>query len=179
MTSALPNCCQKTPSLKLKQRKRNPQNVVQVSNAGQTHFAISLQSPMSILNALNLGFRKKLPIILQTEAAECGLASLAMVACYHGYVTDLPSLRSRYSISLKGSTLAEIMKVATALKFQTRPLRLDLHELGELKLPCVLHWDLNHFVVLEAVTREDIRIHDPRRVSAPSPLPRPASTLRA
>ncbi len=116
---------------------------------------------MSILNTLNLGFRSKLPIILQTEAAECGLASIAMVACYHGYVTDLPSLRSRYSISLKGSTLAEIMKIAGALKFQTRPLRLELNELRELKTPCVLHWDLNHFVVLEAVTREGLRIYDP------------------
>ena len=112
-------------------------------------------------DGLNLGFHKKLPVILQTEAAECGLASLAMVACYHGYVTDLATLRSRYSISLKGATLAELLKIAAALKFQARPLRLDLDEMRELKTPCLLHWDLSHFVVLKAATRDGIEIHDP------------------
>ncbi len=112
-------------------------------------------------DGLHLGFGKKLPIILQTEAAECGLAALAMVACYHGHVTDLGTLRSRYSISLKGTTLAELIKIATALKFQVRPLRLELDEMRELKTPCVLHWDLSHFVVLKAATRDGIAIHDP------------------
>ncbi len=112
-------------------------------------------------DGLNLGFSKKLPTILQTEAAECGLASLAMVACYHGHVTDLGTLRSRHSISLKGTTLAEILKIAAALKFQTRPLRLELDEMRELKTPCILHWDLSHFVVLKAATRDGIEIHDP------------------
>lgn len=111
-------------------------------------------------DGLNLGFSKKLPIVLQTEAAECGLASLAMVACYHGYVTDLATLRSRHSISLKGTTLAEIIKIATALNFQVRPLRLELDEMRGLKTPCILHWDLSHFVVLKAVTRDGIEIHD-------------------
>ena len=112
-------------------------------------------------DGLNLGFSKKLPIILQTEAAECGLAALAMVACYHGYVTDLGTLRSRHSISLKGTTLAELIKIATALKFQVRPLRLDLDEMRELKTPCILHWDLSHFVVLKSATHDGIEIHDP------------------
>ena len=112
-------------------------------------------------DGLNLGFNKKLPIILQTEAAECGLAAIAMVACYHGYVTDLGTLRSRHSISLKGTTLAELIKIATALKFQVRPLRLDLDEMRELKTPCILHWDLSHFVVLKSATRDGIEIHDP------------------
>ena len=50
--------------------------------------------------------RPKLPLILQTEAAECGLACLAMIASHHGYRTDLASLRERFSVSLKGATLA-------------------------------------------------------------------------
>lgn len=112
-------------------------------------------------DGLNLGFNKKLPITLQTEAAECGLASLAMVACYHGHVTDLATLRSRHSISLKGTSLAEIIKIATALKFQVRPLRLELAEMQGLKTPCILHWDLSHFVVLKAASRDSIEIHDP------------------
>jgi ATP-binding cassette subfamily B protein RaxB len=114
-----------------------------------------------IAAALELGFGKKLPSMLQTEAAECGLASLAMVASYHGYVTDLATLRTKYAISLKGTTLAELMRIATALNFQTRPLRLEMEELKDLKTPCILHWDLSHFVVLEKVGRAHIHIHDP------------------
>jgi ATP-binding cassette subfamily B protein RaxB len=113
------------------------------------------------LDHLNLGLTRKLPLILQTEAAECGLASLAMVAAYHGYITDLATLRAKHSISLKGTTLAEIIKIAAALKFQGRPLRLEISEMKELATPCLLHWDLNHFVVLRKATRSGIEIHDP------------------
>ena len=52
-----------------------------------------------VLSNLNLGFSQKLPSLLQTEAAECGLASLAMVAAFHGYRTDLASLRAKHAIT--------------------------------------------------------------------------------
>lgn len=117
----------------------------------------------AILSNLNLGFSHKLPSMLQTEAAECGLASLAMVAAFHGYRTDLASLRAKYAISLKGATLTELMRIATTLGLQTRPVRLDLAEMQELKTPCILHWNLNHFVVLKKATRTGIEIHDPAR----------------
>jgi ATP-binding cassette, subfamily B, bacterial CvaB/MchF/RaxB len=116
-----------------------------------------------VLSNLNLGFSQKLPSLLQTEAAECGLASLAMVAAFHGYRTDLASLRAKYAISLKGATLTELMRIATTLGLQTRPVRLDLAEMQELKTPCILHWNLNHFVVLKKATRTGIQIHDPAR----------------
>ena len=114
-----------------------------------------------MLEGLQFGFGRKLRLILQTEAAECGLASLAMVAGYHGYITDLPSLRARYAVSLKGATLAQLMKIAEALGFQTRPLRLGLEDLDKLETPCILHWDLQHFVVLQRVRRGSIDILDP------------------
>ncbi|PSL81781.1 ABC transporter [Variovorax sp. WS11] len=114
-----------------------------------------------MLEGLQFGFGRKLRLVLQTEAAECGLASLAMVAGYHGYDTDLPSLRARYAVSLKGATLAQLMKIAEALGFQTRPLRLGLEDLDKLETPCILHWDLKHFVVLQRVRRESIDILDP------------------
>lgn len=104
---------------------------------------------------------KRLPLLFQTEAAECGLASLAMVASYHGFRTDLPSLRARFSISLKGTDLEQIVRFADALKLTSRPLRLEMHELRQLKTPCILHWDLNHFVVLSKVSSNGIVIHDP------------------
>ena len=98
---------------------------------------------------------------LQTEAAECGLACLAMVAGSFGYTTDLTALRRRFSLSLKGATLKQLIAVAGQLNLASRPLRLDLHELGNLKTPCILHWDLNHFVVLTRVGNRHIEILDP------------------
>ncbi len=115
---------------------------------------------MKMLHSLQFG-AKRLPLLFQTEAAECGLASLAMVASYHGFRTDLPSLRARFSISLKGTDLEQIVRFADALKLTSRPLRLEMHELCELKTPCILHWDMNHFVVLSKVTSTCIVIHDP------------------
>ncbi len=92
-------------------------------------------------------------VILQSESSECGLACLAMIASHHGYQTDLQELRKRFAISLKGATLAQVMRHATSLQFSCRPLRLELHEIAQLALPCILHWNLNHFVVLTKVKK--------------------------
>lgn len=115
------------------------------------------------LDGLQFGWRRRLPVVLQTEAAECGLACLAMVARYHGHEVDLPSLRRRFSTSLKGANLARVMQVAAGLNLRTRPLRLELDELSQLKTPCILHWDLNHFVVLKSAKARRAVIHDPAR----------------
>ncbi|GAB2590990.1 peptidase domain-containing ABC transporter [Dyella jejuensis] len=102
-------------------------------------------------------------MVLQTEAAECGLACLAMIASYHGHDIDLADLRRRFSSSLKGVTLSRLMAMAGQLGFTCRPLKLDLDHLSELRMPCVLHWDLNHFVVLKRVVRGSVIVHDPGR----------------
>ncbi|MGI9417831.1 MAG: peptidase domain-containing ABC transporter [Geminicoccaceae bacterium] len=116
---------------------------------------------MSVLDGLRLGFGRSLPMMLQTEAAECGLACLGMVLAYHGDRQDLAALRRRFGLSLKGATLGDIMVIADRLGFAGRPLRLELDDLRRLKAPCILHWDLNHFVVLKSVARGNIVIHDP------------------
>ena len=107
--------------------------------------------------------RRHLPLVLQTEAAECGLACLAMVAGYHGLQTDLPTLRKRFCLSLKGATLADLLRIADALQLGGRPLRAELEHVGQLELPCILHWGMNHFVVLKSVGRAGVEIHDPAR----------------
>ena len=99
--------------------------------------------------------------ILQSESAECGLASLAMLADAHGLSIGLPELRRRFSLSLKGARLDHLIHIAQRLGFSTRPLRLDIEELGKLHLPCILHWDLNHFVVLAKVGMDKVTILDP------------------
>lgn len=116
---------------------------------------------MQFLEKLSFGFGKKLPLILQTESAECGLACLGMIASFHGYNTDLASLRQRFPISQKGATLVSLIAIANRLQMTTRPLKLDLEALGQLKLPCILHWNFNHFVVLKEVGPKSIVLHDP------------------
>jgi ATP-binding cassette subfamily B protein RaxB len=116
---------------------------------------------MSLLDKVAFGFGPRLPLILQTEGAECGLTCLSMVAGYYGYRTDLMSLRRRFPVSLKGATLAGLIQVAGQLGLGTRPLKLDLDHLGKLKCPCILHWNFNHFVVLKSVSAKTVTIHDP------------------
>ena len=103
----------------------------------------------------------RLPVILQTEMTECGLACLAMVARFHGHDTDLNSLRSRFLLSARGTSLKQIIKIAGELQLSARPLRVDLDQLDKLQTPAILHWDLNHFVVLKRVRRGRAEIHDP------------------
>ncbi len=100
-------------------------------------------------------------ITYQSESSECALASLAMVSIAHGLHIDLSDLRSRFPVSLKGATLQQLMAYAAALNFSSRPLRLEITELAQLQLPCILHWNLNHFVVLTKVARNHVVILDP------------------
>jgi len=116
---------------------------------------------MDLVGSLRFGARRNLPVFLQTEAAECGLASLGMIACFHGHRIDLAGLRRRFTVSLKGATLAYIMQAAGRLDLAPRPLRLELGEVPQLRVPCILHWDLNHFVVLKSADARAAVIHDP------------------
>ena len=84
-----------------------------------------------------------------------------MVANAHNLQLDLADLRRRFPLSLKGSNLQQIIGYAAALQFSSRPLRLELNELAQLQRPCILHWNLNHFVVLKSVGRRSITILDP------------------
>ena len=104
---------------------------------------------------------QKLPMVFQTEAAECGLACLAMIAGHHGLNVDMPGLRQRFSLSLRGTTLNHIIRFAGALDLTGRPLRVELEDLDCLKTPCILHWKMDHFVVLKKVTRKYVYLHDP------------------
>lgn len=113
--------------------------------------------------ALHLFRWSKLPVILQAEAAECGIACLAMVAGHYGYQTSLTELRRKFSVSLKGVNLRSLSKAADMLGLSARGLRCDMEDLGKLKAPCILHWGLNHFVVLKKAGRRSITIHDPAR----------------
>lgn len=88
----------------------------------------------------------------QAEAGECGLACLAMVASHYGYKTDLSSLRRAFPISSRGATLKTIIEIGDTLGLHSRPLRTELQALVNINLPAILHWNMNHFIVLIAVS---------------------------
>lgn len=117
---------------------------------------------LSLLRSkISTGMRPQPPIIVQAEATECGLACMAMLAGYYGYQIDLPAIRRKFPTSLKGVTIRNLVTMGTTLGLATRALRAELSALSKLRLPCILHWDHNHFVLLTKVGRRSLVLHDP------------------
>lgn len=116
-----------------------------------------------IADKLEFRFRQKIPIIHQTESSECGLACLAMICGFYGKTIDLIALRQKFCLSARGTSLEAINHIAHQLNMQTRTFSLEIPELKQLKLPCILHWELNHFVILTGIKKKLLVIHDPAR----------------
>lgn len=108
---------------------------------------------MNVVDLLDFGGPRRTPLIRQAEASECGLACLAMIAAHHGLEIDMPTLRRRFAVSLRGATLKAVMQIADALGFNSRALRAELPDLIDVQLPAILHWNLNHFVILTRVRK--------------------------
>ncbi|UWI55988.1 peptidase domain-containing ABC transporter [Xanthomonas oryzae] len=116
-----------------------------------------------MMDRLRVGLWKGrvLPVTLQAEASECGIACMAMIACYWGHQLDLQSLRKRFPTSIRGVTMLGLVDMAESCSLKARALSLDLDDISDLATPCILHWNFNHFVVLKRVLRDGIVIHDP------------------
>lgn len=114
---------------------------------------------------LSFSYINSVPMIAQSEIAECGLASIAMVACYYGHKLDMPAMRKRFSANLKGMNLQKIIELGDSLGLASRALQCPLDEVHKLQTPCILHWDMNHFVVLTKVSGKGAKakfaINDP------------------
>lgn len=110
---------------------------------------------------LRLFPRREVRLLQQSEATECGVACLGMVAGFHGHHVGLVELRRLFSVSMAGTTLADLVDFAGKLALAARALRLDLDQVGQLSMPAILHWDLNHFVVLARVSRRGFLVFDP------------------
>lgn len=99
--------------------------------------------------------------LLQTEAAQCGNACLAMVLDYHGHAVDGLALQREFPSSLRGTTLADLVQTAHDRGLQCRAMRIELEDVPALQTPCILHWDMDHFVVLAKTGKREVVIHDP------------------
>nr|WP_282875930.1 peptidase domain-containing ABC transporter [Pseudomonas peli] len=115
-------------------------------------------------------FESRFPTILQTESTECGLACVAMLANYHGHDVALRDLRLKFSVSLKGISLGSLLRVCKHNGLASRPVRTSLSGLQQIKLPCILHWNFNHFVVLRKISADHAIVVDPAHGELRLPL---------
>lgn len=115
----------------------------------------------TLLRKLDLRIFKRIPVVFQTEASECGLACLSMICSFYGKQVDLLQLRQQFNLSSHGANLHAIKAIASELEMSSRALSVDLQELHAVRKPCILHWDFNHFVVLIKVDKNSAVIHDP------------------
>lgn len=113
------------------------------------------------MNELNFRFKKTLPMIYQGEHSECGLACIAMISAYHEGQIDLFQLRRSYKIGAKGLDLGQIVEIFDSLHFDSRPVKLDKLSIRHLQLPAIIHWGMDHFVVLKSINKRFFNIHDP------------------
>ena len=123
---------------------------------------------------LTRGFRlrPRVPFIPQMEAAECGAASLAMVMAAHGHHVPLLEVRKACGVSRDGASALAILHAARRYGFEARGVRVDPEDLSQLPLPAILHWEFNHFLVLEKVRRRTATLTDPATGRATAPLER-------
>ncbi|MFZ3482121.1 peptidase domain-containing ABC transporter [Sphingomonas sp. 3-13AW] len=109
---------------------------------------------------------KRIRHIQQTEIAECGLACLTMISGFYGNDVELSTMRRQFPPSSRGTSLRSLMTLAEQMGFTSRPLKLPLEGIRELQTPAILHWDMNHFVVLEKVSKGGAMILNPAAGSA-------------
>ena len=113
------------------------------------------------LQRLHYAYIKRVPLVMQSEVSECALACLAMVSGYYGLQINVASLRQMVVIGTQGMNLKQVMEIASQIKLTSRAVQCEVQELEQLTLPCIIHWDLNHFVVLTKVCNGKIDINDP------------------
>ena len=106
----------------------------------------------------------KVPVILQLEALECGAASLAMVLAYYDKWVPLEQVRKDCGVSRDGSNAKNLLYAARSYGMQAKGYRMEPQSLKESgKFPCIIHWNFNHFVVLDGFRRERAVLNDPAR----------------
>jgi len=118
---------------------------------------------MSVINAPDIGLRRRRHIkpIRQSEIAECGIACIAMIRQYWGDRRGLDDLRAAFPVTSRGMSMADIVRLSSSINFSPRALRIEIEDLKDLALPAILHWGMNHFVVIEKTKDNQAYIVDP------------------
>lgn len=112
----------------------------------------------------------KVPVVMQMEALECGAASLAMILAYHGKWLPLEKVRADCGVSRDGSNLKDMADAAAAYGLKVDPYRCGMEDVKTLPVPAIIHWNFNHFVVLNGFKKNKAVINDPARGTVEVPL---------
>lgn len=104
---------------------------------------------------------KKVPVILQMEALECGAASLAMILAFHRKFLPLEQIRVDCGVSRDGSSAKNLLLAARRYGLEARGFRMEPENLKSIQLPAIIHWNHNHFVVLAGFKKNKVIINDP------------------
>jgi len=108
--------------------------------------------------------RAKVPVVMQMEALECGAACLAMVMAYYGKWVPLEQVRLDCGVSRDGSNARNVLVAARGYGFEAQGFRCEINSLKEsMEFPCVIHWNFNHFVVLDGFRGNYAYLNDPAR----------------
>ncbi len=108
--------------------------------------------------------RARVPVIMQMEALECGAASLAMVMAYYGKWVPLEQARLDCGVSRDGSNAKNMLLAARSYGFEAQGYRCELDSVREeMSYPCIIHWNFNHFVVLDGFKGNYAYLNDPAR----------------
>ncbi len=111
-----------------------------------------------------IGKRARVPVVMQMEALECGAASLAMIMAYYDKWVALEQVRLDCGVSRDGSSAKNILIAARNYGFEAQGFRCELSALRDsISLPCIIHWNFNHFVVLDGFQGKHAYINDPAR----------------
>ena len=106
----------------------------------------------------------KVPVIMQMEALECGAACLAMVAAYYGKWVPLEQVRRDCGVSRDGSNARNVLVAARSYGFAAKGYRYEPDSLRtDGRFPCIIHWNMEHFVVLNGFTKDKAVLNDPAR----------------
>lgn len=103
----------------------------------------------------------KTPTVYQMESTECGAASLSMILGYYGKFLPLEQLRIETGVSRDGCNMRNIMRAGRKFGFEVHGYRKELDGLFEMPVPCIIHWNFNHFVVWEGRKGKYCYINDP------------------
>ena len=115
--------------------------------------------------------RKKVPQIMQMEAVECGAASLAMILAYYGRWVPLDKLREDCGVGRDGTSAEGILAAAREYGLEAKSLSLSIDALKEEKpFPCIIRWNIHHFVVLTGIRGKYVYINDPGKGSVRYPI---------